>query len=154
MQLTNAARQLKQRNVPFTYHTYEVDETDVSAKHVAHSLNKPLDELYKTICLSNEKKQHAFFLISGEDEIDLKAAAKAWGTKKVSPVPMKELEALTGYIRGGVSPIGAKKRFPVFLHEAAKEKETITISAGKRGFQLELKPDDLLKFVGGRWFTQ
>lgn len=154
MQLTNAARQLKQRNVPFTYHTYEVDETDVSARHVASALQKPLEEMYKTLLLVNEKKQYAFFLISGEREIDLKAAAKAWNAKKVSPVPMKELETLTGYIRGGVSPIGAKKRFPVFLHEAARQRETITISAGKRGFQLELKPDDLLKFLGGRWFTQ
>lgn len=154
MQLTNAARQLKQRNIPFTYHAYEVDETDVSARHVATSLNKPLDELYKTICLVSEKKQHAFFLISGEQEIDLKAAAKAWGVKKVAPVPMKELEALTGYIRGGVSPIGAKKRFPVFLHEDANKKQTITISAGKRGYQIELKPDDLLQFTDGRLFTQ
>ncbi|MFY9858105.1 MAG: YbaK/EbsC family protein, partial [Exiguobacterium chiriqhucha] len=117
MQLTNAARQLKQRNVPFTYHTYEVDESDVSAKHVAASLGKPLDQLYKTICLENEQRRFAFFLISGELDIDLKAAAQAWGAKKASPVPMKELEALTGYIRGGVSPIGAKKRFPVFLHD-------------------------------------
>ena len=154
MQLTNAARQLKQRNIPFTYHVYEVDETDVSARHVATALQKPLDELYKTIFLVNEKNQYAFFLISGEHDIDLKAAAKAWNAKKVSPVPMKDLETLTGYIRGGVSPIGAKKRFPVFLHDVARQKETITISAGKRGFQLELKPDDLLKFVGGRLFTQ
>jgi len=75
MQLTNAARQLKQRNVPFTYHTYEVDESDVSAKHVAASLGKPLDQLYKTICLENEQRRFAFFLISGELDIDLKAAA-------------------------------------------------------------------------------
>ena len=154
MQLTNAARQLKQKKIPFTYHTYEVDETDVSAKHVAMTLNKPLDELYKTICLMNEKKQYAFFLISGERDIDLKAAAKAWGAKKASPIPMKELETLTGYIRGGVSPIGAKKSFPVYLHEAAQDRETITISAGKRGYQIELTPEDLLQFTNGHWFSQ
>lgn len=154
MQLTNAARQLKQRNIPFTFHTYVVDPSDVSASHVAASMGKPVDQLYKTICLESEQKRHAFFLISGDRDIDLKAAAKAWGVKKVTPVPMKELEALTGYIRGGVSPIGAKKAFPVFLHDSAKEKATIIISAGKRGAQLELTPDDLLRFTNGRWFTQ
>lgn len=154
MQLTNAARQLKQRKIPFTYHAYEVDESDVSAKHVAASLGKPLDQLYKTICLEDDQRRHAFFLISGDLTIDLKSAARAWGVKKVSPVSMKELETLTGYIRGGVSPIGAKKRFPVFLHDSAKEKETIVISAGKRGYQLELAPADLLQFTEGSWFTQ
>lgn len=154
MQLTNAARQLKQRDVPFTYHSYVVDESDVSAKHVAASLDKPLDQLYKTICLENEQRKYAFFLISGDLDIDLKAAAKAWGAKKAAPVPMKELEALTGYIRGGVSPIGAKKRFPVFLHDSASRKGTIIISAGKRGYQIELAPDDLIRFTDGRWFTQ
>jgi len=83
MQLTNAARQLKQRNVPFTYHTYEVDESDVSAKHVAASLGKPLDQLYKTICLENEQRRFAFFLISGELDIDLKAAAGAGSRRLV-----------------------------------------------------------------------
>lgn len=154
MQLTNAARQLKQRKIPFTFHTYDVDPSDVSASHVAASMGKPLNQLYKTICLENEQKRHAFFLIPGDMDVDLKAAAKAWGAKKASPVPMKELEALTGYIRGGVSPIGSKKPFPVFLHESAKQKETIIISAGKRGAQLELTPDDLLRFMNGRWFTQ
>ncbi|TCI43248.1 MULTISPECIES: Cys-tRNA(Pro) deacylase [unclassified Exiguobacterium] len=154
MQLTNAARKLKQRNIPFTYLSYVVDESDVSAKHVAASLDKPLDQLYKTICLENEQRKYAFFLISGDLDIDLKAAAKAWGAKKASPVPMKELEALTGYIRGGVSPIGAKKRFPVFLHDSAKQKDKIIISAGKRGYQIELTPDDLIRFTDGRWFTQ
>lgn len=153
MQLTNAARQLKQQKIPFTYHTYEVDPSDVSAAHVAHTLQKPLHHLYKTICLENEKGEYAFFLISGDRDIDLKAAAKAWATKKASPIPMKQLEPLTGFVRGGVSPIGAKKRFPVFLHEAAKQQETIIISAGKRGFQIELAPDDLLRVTNGRWFT-
>lgn len=154
MQLTNAARQLKQKKVPFTYHTYEVNENDLSADHVARSLAVPIERLYKTICLRDDRNRHAFFLIAGHLEINLKDAAKAWGVKKVAPIAVKELETLTGYVRGGVSPIGAKKPFPVFIHDAAQTLETMIISAGKRGFQIELAPNDLLRFTNGRWFNQ
>ena len=115
-----------------------------------HSVNRSTNCIKRFV----SRTSNADSPFSGELDIDLKAAAKAWGAKKASPVPMKELETLTGYIRGGVSPIGAKKRFPVFLHDSARQKDTIIISAGKRGYQLELTPTDLLRFTDGHWFTQ
>lgn len=151
--ITNAARLLKQSNVTFDLLNYDVDLNDLSAGAVANKIGRPAEDIYKTLVLVDDRGHHAFVVLSGAEELSLKAIAKAIGTKKVQLVPMKDLEKLTGYIRGGVSPIGAKRAFPVYLSDTAETKQTIIISAGKRGSQLVLAPQDLLAFTKGKVFS-
>ena len=126
---------------------YEVDENDLSAIHVADSLGENIEQVFKTLVLHGDKNGHFVCVIPGEHEVDLKLAAKASGNKKCDLIPMKELLPLTGYIRGGCTPIGMKKTFSTYIHESCLNYPYIYISAGQRGLQLKLDPNDLIKEV-------
>jgi len=144
---TNAVRLLDKANIAYELIPYEVDENDLSAVHVAASLGEDIEQVFKTLVLFGDKTGYFVCVISGEHEVDLKLAAKASGNKKCDLIPMKELLPLTGYIRGGCSPIGLKKPFPVYIHETCLEHAYIYISAGQRGLQLKIDPKDLIKEV-------
>ncbi|HAB32829.1 MAG TPA: Cys-tRNA(Pro) deacylase [Exiguobacterium sp.] len=153
MSKTNVERLLKQSKIDFESLTYPVDLDDLSAEAAARKINYPLSTIFKTLVLKMVENKYVFVVISGEEELSLKAAAKALHSKKVALVPMKELEFLTGYIRGGVSAIGAKKNFPVLLSDRAIHEPFIIISTGKRGHQVRLNPHDFLSFTQGILFT-
>lgn len=141
---TNAARILDTLGISYELKTYEVDENDLSAVHVAASVGMPIEMVYKTLVCRGDKNGVVMAVIPGGGELDLKALAAASGNKRVEMVHLKEVFALTGYIRGGCSPLGAKKDYPVFLDESALAQELIAVSAGKRGEQILLKPADLV----------
>lgn len=144
---TNAARLLDKAQIAYELIPYEVDENDLSAIHVADSLGENIEQVFKTLVLHGDKNGHFVCVIPGEHEVDLKLAAKASGNKKCDLIPMKELLPLTGYIRGGCTPIGMKKPFPTYIHESCLNYPYIYISAGQRGLQLKLDPNDLIKEV-------
>ena len=144
---TNAARLLDKAKIPYELIPYEVDENDLSAIHAADSLGENIEQVFKTLVLHGDKNGHFVCVIPGEHEVDLKLAAKASGNKKCDLIPMKELLPLTGYIRGGCTPIGMKKPFPTYIHESCLNYPYIYISAGQRGLQLKLDPNDLIKEV-------
>ena len=144
---TNAARLLDKAKIAYELIPYEVDENDLSAIHVADSLVENIEQVFKTLVLHGDKNGHFVCVIPGEHEVDLKLAAKASGNKKCDLIPMKELLPLTGYIRGGCTPIGMKKPFPTYIHESCLNYPYIYISAGQRGLQLKLDPNDLIKEV-------
>ena len=144
---TNAARLLDKAKIAYELIPYEVDENDLSAIHVADSLGENIEQVFKTHVLHGDKNGHFVCVIPGEHEVDLKLAAKASGNKKCDLIPMKELLPLTGYIRGGCTPIGMKKPFPTYIHESCLNYPYIYISAGQRGLQLKLDPNDLIKEV-------
>ena len=141
---TNAARILDTLGISYELKTYEVDEDDLSAVHVAASVGMPIEMVYKTLVCRGDKNGVVMAVIPGGGELDLKALAAASGNKRVEMVHLKEVFALTGYIRGGCSPLGAKKDYPVFLDESALSQDIIAVSAGKRGEQILLKPADLV----------
>ena len=145
---TNVARLLDKAKVAYELVPYEVDESDLSAVHVAAQLGEDVDRVFKTIVLHGDKTGHFVCVVPGEHEIDLKKAAKVSGNKKCELLPMKELLPVTGYIRGGCSPIGMKKHFPTYLHESASAFDYIYVSAGQRGLQVKLSPQDLLREAG------
>lgn len=142
---TNVARLLDTAKVEYELIPYEVDESDLSAVHVAAQLGEDVDRVFKTIVLHGDKSGYFVCVVPGEHEIDLKKAAKVSGNKKCELLPMKELLPVTGYIRGGCSPIGMKKHFPTYLHESAASFDYIYVSAGQRGLQVRLAPGDLLR---------
>ncbi len=142
---TNVARLLDKAGVAYELIPYEVDETDLSAMHVAASLGEDIECVFKTLVLAGDRTGHFVCVVPGEHEVDLKMAAKVSGNKKCDLIPMKELLPLTGYIRGGCSPIGMKKPFPTYIHESCLRHPYIYISAGQRGLQLKLAPQDLIK---------
>ena len=142
---TNVARLLDTAKVEYELIPYEVDESDLSAVHVAAQLGEDVDRVFKTIVLHGDKSGYFVCVVPGEHEIDLKKAAKVSGNKKCELLPMKELLPVTGYIRGGCSPIGMKKHFPTCLHESAASFDYIYVSAGQRGLQVRLAPADLLR---------
>lgn len=144
---TNAARLLDKAKIAYELIPYEVDENDLSAIHVADSLGENIEQVFKTLVLHGDKNGHFVCVIPGEHGVDLKLAAKASGNKKCDLIPMKELLPLTGYIRGGCTPIGMKKPFPTYIHESCLNYPYIYISAGQRGLQLKLDPNDLIKEV-------
>ncbi len=141
---TNAARILDTLGISYELKTYEVDESDLSAVHVAESVGMPIEMVYKTLVCCGDKNGVLMAVIPGGGELDLKALAAASGNKRVEMVHLKEVFGLTGYIRGGCSPLGAKKDYPVYLDASAEQQEVIAISAGKRGEQIILKPADLI----------
>lgn len=145
---TNVARLLDKAKVAYELIPYEVDESDLSAVHVAAQLGEDVDRVFKTIVLHGDKTGHFVCVVPGEHEIDLKKAARVSGNKKCELLPMKELLPVTGYIRGGCSPIGMKKHFPTYLHESAAAFDHIYVSAGQRGLQVRLSPGDLLREAG------
>ncbi len=146
---TNAARLLDKAHIPYSLVTYTVDENDLSAIHVAAELGEDIRQVFKTIVLRGERTGYFVCVVPGDAEIDLKLAAKAAGDKKAELIHMKELLPLTGYIRGGCSPIGMKKQFPTFFHSTATDFDTIYVSAGVRGMQIAINPESLINFVGG-----
>lgn len=144
---TNVARLLDQAKVAYELIPYEVDESDLSAVHVAAQLNEPVDRVFKTLVLKGDKTGYFVCVIPGAAELDLKLAAKASGNKSCDMIPMKDLLAVAGYIRGACSPVGMKKHFPTFIHESCNEHEQIYVSAGKRGLQIYLSTKDLIEYV-------
>ena len=146
---TNAARLLDKAGISYSLIPYEFDENDLAAQHVADSLGQPIERVFKTLVLHGDRSGHIVCVIPGNGEVDLKALAKVSGNKKVEMIAMKDLLAVTGYIRGGCSPIGMKKKFPTYFHTTALDFETIYVSAGVRGLQIEINPDALIGFVSG-----
>lgn len=141
---TNAARLLDQKKISYTLISYEVDESDLGAQHIADQLGEDIQQVFKTLVLQGDKSGYFVCVIPGAEEVDLKKAAKATGNKKCDLIPMKELLPLTGYIRGGCSPIGMKKGFPTFAHNSILNYEHVYVSAGVRGLQFKLSPKDLI----------
>jgi Cys-tRNA(Pro)/Cys-tRNA(Cys) deacylase len=144
---TNAARLLDKARIEYNLIPYEFDENDLAAQHVADSLGQDIAKVFKTLVLHGDKTGYIVCVIPGNKEVDLKALAKVSGNKKVEMIPMKDLLQVTGYIRGGCSPIGMKKRFPIFFHITANDHDKIYVSAGVRGLQIEINPADLIMFV-------
>lgn len=147
IQKTNVCRLLDASNIEYRLIEYAVDESDLSATHVAEMIGEDIDAVFKTIVLEGDKTGHFVCVVPGACEVDLKKAARASGNKSCKPVAQKELLPLTGYIRGGCSPIGMKKLFPSFIDETCLISENIFVSAGQRGMQLCIKPQDLINYV-------
>ena len=144
---TNAARMLDKSKVPYKLVPYEVDEDDLSARHVADVLGENIEQVFKTLVLHGDKTGHLVCVVPGDHEVDLKKVAKTSGNKKCDMIAVKELLPLTGYIRGGCSPVGMKKHFPTFIHSTIEGFDKILVSAGLRGLQIEIAPKDLIREV-------
>ena len=144
---TNAARLLDQAGVPYELREYTVDESDLSAPHVAEAIGMPPEQVFKTLVVRGDRTGVLLAAIPANTELDLKALAAASGNKHVELVPLKEVLALTGYIRGGVSPVGTRKPYPLFLDETAILWAVISLSAGVRGCQMLLAPDGLQRVL-------
>lgn len=144
---TNVMRLLDAAGIPYRSKEYEVDESDLSGVHAAKMLGQDPDSVFKTLVLKGEKTGYLVCCIPVAEEVDLKKAARAAGDKKVEMIPMKELLPVTGYIRGGCSPVGMKKRFPTYIEETAILYDRITVSAGQRGVQISVEPDKLAGYL-------
>lgn len=147
MNKTNAMRLLDAAHIAYKVFTYEVDENDLSATHIASQLGEDINCVFKTLVLRGDRTGVFVCVVPGNMQVDLKKAAKASGNKSCTMILMKELLPLTGYIRGGCTPIGMKKNYPTFIHETCILYERIFISAGCRGMQLYLKVDDLVNYA-------
>ena len=146
---TNAARLLDKAGIAYRLVPYEFDENDLAVQHVADCLGQDIAQVFKTLVLHGDKTGHIVCVVPGDMEVDLKALAKVSGNKKVEMIAMKDLLQVTGYIRGGCSPVGMKKSFPTYFHSSAMDFDTIYVSAGVRGLQIEIAPGELVKFVRG-----
>lgn len=146
---TNAARMLERAGIRYELLEYEVDAGDMSAPQVAEVIGLPAEQVFKTLVVRGDRTGVLLAVIPGNAELDLKALAAASGNKKVELVPVKDILALTGYVRGGVSPLGARKAYPVYLDSTAAHWPAISVSAGLKGRQLLLAPDDLRRAVDG-----
>ncbi len=144
---TNATRLLTAAGLPFHTKEYEVDESDLSGTHVARQLGLPPEQVFKTLVLKGEKVGYFVCCVPVNSEVDLKKAARAAGDKKAAMIPMKNLKEVTGYIRGGCSPIGMKKQFPTFLDETSILFDEIYLSAGQRGAQIVIAPNVLTEYL-------
>ena len=142
---TNAMRLLEAAKISYQAKEYEVDETDLSGSHAADMMGADHDTVFKTLVLKGEKTGYLVCCIPVDEELDLKKVAKAAHDKKVEMIPMKDLLPLTGYIRGGCSPIGMKKHFPTYIHETSQQFPYIYVSAGVRGLQIKIAPEDLIR---------
>lgn len=151
MEKTNVMRLLDAAKIPYCPGSYEVDENDLSGSHAADLMGVDYDTMYKTLVLHGDKKGYLVCCIPVDEELDLKKAAKAAGEKKVEMIHVKDMLGITGYIRGGCSPIGMKKKFPTFIEETAQLYDAITVSAGQRGMQVTLSPEDLKDYVEGQF---
>jgi Cys-tRNA(Pro)/Cys-tRNA(Cys) deacylase len=147
---TNVTRLLESRGVAHRVVTYDVDLSDLSAVHAAEKVGLPADQVFKTLALRGPKNGIFLCCVPGDAEVDLKKAAKVAGEKSVEMLPLKELTAATGYLRGGCSPVGTKRSYPVFVDETAQLFDEISLSAGARGSQVVLAPDELIKVLEGR----
>lgn len=142
---TNAARLLDKMGLKYELIPYAVDEENLAADHVAAELGEKIEQVFKTLVLRGDKTGIFVCVIPGDKEVNLKAAAKVSGNKSAAMLHVKELLPTTGYIRGGCSPIGMKKHFPTFLHNSCLSYDYIYVSAGIRGLQIKIAPDDLIK---------
>ena len=149
---TNVMRLLDAAGIPYETGTYEVDENDLSGSHAADLMGVDHDSMYKTLVLKGEKKGYLVCCIPVDEEVDLKLAARAAGEKKVEMIHVKDMLAVTGYIRGGCSPIGMKKKFPTYIDETCILFDEIAVSAGARGKQIILSPDDLISYTAATVF--
>ena len=141
---TNALRILDKQKIPYRIHTYEWSEDKTGGVHAMEELKEIANRIFKTIVLTGKSRQLYVCIIRAEAHLDLKKVAKACGEKNIELLPLPELEKQTGYIRGGCSPVGMKKKFPTFLDIAAEKSDRIVVSAGKRGLQVEINVKDLL----------
>ncbi len=146
---TNVMRLLDAAKISYESKEYEVDEKDLSGSHAADMMGADHDTIFKTLVLKGEKTGYLVCCIPVDEELDLKKVAKAAHDKKVEMIPMKDLLPLTGYIRGGCSPIGMKKKFPLYIEETAILFDKIAVSAGQRGVQILLDPNDLCAYTEG-----
>ncbi len=148
LEKTNAARLLDRAKIEYELIPYQVDENNLAATHVAEQLGEDIATVFKTLVLRGDRNGYLVCVIPGNHEVELKAAARVSGNKKVEMIPMKDLLATTGYIRGGCTPIGMKKSFPTFIHASCLQHDFIYISAGVRGLQIRIAPQDLISFTG------
>lgn len=148
MKKTNAARILDSKFISYELIEYEVDESDLSATTLAMKIGEDIEQILKTLVLRGDKTGVFVCVIPGNAEVDLKKAAKISGNKNCAMVQQKELLPLTGYIRGGCSPLGMKKPYPTYIHETCQLFGHIFVSAGQRGLQFKINPDDLIKITG------
>ncbi|MBS7316395.1 MAG: Cys-tRNA(Pro) deacylase [Clostridiaceae bacterium] len=147
---TNAVRLLEAAGIPFELGEYEVDEEDLSGVHAAEMIGMPPEQVFKTLVARGDRNGIAVFCIPVAEELDLKRAAAVSGNKSLQMVHVRELLALTGYIRGGCSPVGMKKHYPTYVDETCILFDRIAVSAGRRGLQLLISPDDLCAFLGAQ----
>ena len=148
---TNAVRLVQQAGIPCREEFYEFDENDLNGNHAAEAIGKPAEEVFKTLVARGERTGINVFCIPVCFELDLKKAAKAAGDKNMAMIPVKELLSLTGYIRGGCSPVGMKKKYPTFMDETAQLYDEIAVSSGARGHQMLLNPEDLARLVAAKF---
>ena len=144
---TNAARQLDRLNIPYEILEYKVDPNDLAAESTAAKVGLPPQQVFKTLVFRGDRHGIGLAVIPGDGHLDLKALAKLSGDRKVETVPLKEVQPLTGYIRGGVTALACKKPYPVYLDESAQGFAQITVSGGKRGLLLYLAPQDFQQAV-------
>jgi Cys-tRNA(Pro)/Cys-tRNA(Cys) deacylase len=147
---TNVTRLLETKGVAYRVVVYEVDLSDLSATHAAEKVGLPAEQVFKTLALRGPKNGILLCCVPGDAEVDLKKAAKVSGEKSVEMLSLKELQPATGYLRGGCSPIGTKRAYPVFIDETAQLFDEISVSAGARGSQVVLAPGDLIEVLDGR----
>ena len=147
---TNAARLLDSLGIAYELREYDVDPEDLSAETVAAKVGMPAEQVFKTLVARGDRTGVLMAVVPGNGELDLKALARLSGDRKVETVPLKELQPLTGYIRGGVTALGGKKDYPVFVDETLELFDTIAVSAGVRGTQLVLAPADYLRLTRGK----
>lgn len=147
---TNAARLLDQLGVSYELREYEVDPEDLAAETVAAKIGFPPEQVFKTLVACGDRNGVCFAVVPGDSELILKALAAASGDRKIQLVPVKELQGLTGYVRGGITAIAAKKEYPVYVDETIELFDVISISAGIRGVQILLSPTDYLRVTKGR----
>lgn len=148
LQKTNAMRELEQAGVGFTVRTYEVDESDLSGVHVAEQLGEEPGQGFKTLVVETSSGGHAVCCIPVDEELDLKAAARVLGEKSLAMMRVRDLLGVTGYVRGGCSPVGMKRHFPTVVDETCELWDEIFISGGRRGVQLVIAPADLVRHTG------
>ena len=144
----NAARILDAKSISYELVEYEVDETDLSATTLAKKIGEDIEQIFKTLVLRGDKTGVFVCVVPGDAEVNLKKAAKISGNKNCAMVHQKELLPLTCYIRGGCSPLGTKKSYPTYIHETCQLFDSIFVSAGQRGLQFKINPDDLIKVTG------
>lgn len=149
---TNAMRILDQKKIQYKINEYDISDGKIDGISVAEKTGSEPEKVFKTLVTQGVSKSYYVFVIPVLEELDLKAGAKASNEKKIEMSPMKDLLKTTGYIKGGCSPIGMKKKFKTFIHNSAEKQETIMVSGGKQGLQIELSPQDLLEETEGIWF--
>ena len=150
-QKTNAMRILDSKKIDYNTYSYECDKEHIDGISVAHQLNQDENMVFKTLVAQGASKNFYVFVIPGAESLDMKKAAKAAEEKNVEMIHVKDINKVTGYIRGGCSPVGMKKLYPTFVHESGKNLEKIIVSGGKIGLQIELKPEDLQKAVNFKY---